>query len=532
MVRHAAAGVLWTSASNPRERPPRPPVPRRGRRRCPRRRRRRAVRRGRARAGGRPEGGRGARPRHGAALRHLHRLRRAGHPAHPGRAARPAAALAGALARRGHRARGGARGRACAACSCGCRRWPPAAPACASRPPSVYAAMLNAGITPVVHEYGSLGCSGDLAPLAACALAAMGEGMVRDARRRAVPAAEALAAAGITPVVLAEKEGLALINGTDGMLGMLVLAAHDLRAACVRTADVAAAMSVEALLGTDAVFAADLQALRPHPGQAAQRGQPARPPARARRSWPATATRSAPACRTPTRCAARRRCTAPSATPSRTPRRWPRRELAAAIDNPVVLPDGRVESNGNFHGAPLGYVLDFLAIAVADLASISERRTDRFLDVARSARAAAVPRRRPGRRLRAHDRPVHPGRDRHRAQAARRTGARRLDPVLGDAGGPRVDGLGGRAQAAAGRRRAEPRARHRGAHRRAGARPAGAADARPRDRGGRRRRCAAERHGPRPGPPPRPGDRRGPHVRHHRRGRWPPPSPSPEPFAS
>src|SRR5204863_205603 len=113
----------------------------------------------------------------------------------------------------------------------------------------VYAAMLSAGITPVVPEYGSLGCSGDLAPLSACALAATGEGMVRDASGELVPAADALAAAGITPVVLA---------------------------------------------------------------------------------------------------------------------------------------DGRVESNGNFHGAPLGYVLDFLAIAVADLASISERRTDRFLDVARS----------------------------------------------------------------------------------------------------------------------------------------------------
>ncbi|WP_343945004.1 aromatic amino acid lyase, partial [Pseudonocardia zijingensis] len=130
-----------------------------------------------------------------------------------------------------------------------------------------YAAMLNAGITPVVREYGSLGCSGDLAPLAHCALAAMGEGEVRDASGELVAAGEALAAAGIEPLVLAEKEGLALINGTDGMLGMLVLACHDLRA-ILRTADVAAAMSVEALLGTDAVFAADLQALRPHPGQA------------------------------------------------------------------------------------------------------------------------------------------------------------------------------------------------------------------------------------------------------------------------
>ena len=83
----------------------------------------------------------------------------------------------------------------------------------------------------MVPEYGSLGCSGDLAPLAACALAATGEGMVRDADGVLCPAADALAAAGITPVALAEKEGLALINGTDGMLGMLVLAAHDLRAA-------------------------------------------------------------------------------------------------------------------------------------------------------------------------------------------------------------------------------------------------------------------------------------------------------------
>ncbi|WP_343945009.1 aromatic amino acid lyase, partial [Pseudonocardia zijingensis] len=131
----------------------------------------------------------------------------------------------------------------------------------------VYAAMLTAGITPVVREYGSLGCSGDLAPLAHCALAAMGEGEVRDASGTLRPAAEALAAAGIEPVALVEKEGLALINGTDGMLGMLVLACHDLRA-ILRTADVAAAMSVEALMGTDAVFAADLQALRPHPGQA------------------------------------------------------------------------------------------------------------------------------------------------------------------------------------------------------------------------------------------------------------------------
>src|SRR3954462_4684309 len=94
---------------------------------------------------------------------------------------------------------------------------------------AAYAALLDAGLTPVVREYGSLGCSGDLAPLAHVALALTGEGEVRDADEVLRPAAEALAAAGLPPVQLAEKEGLALINGTDGMLGMLVLALHDLR---------------------------------------------------------------------------------------------------------------------------------------------------------------------------------------------------------------------------------------------------------------------------------------------------------------
>ena len=232
------------------------------------------------------------------------------------------------------------------------------------------------------------------------------------------------------------------------MLGMLVLALHDLRR-LLRTADVAAAMSVEALLGTDAVFAADLQALRPHPGQAASRGQPARRCWPARRSWPATATRSAPGCRTPTRCAARRRCTAPPATPSTHAAPWPARELAAAIDNPVVLPDGRVESNGNFHGAPVGYVLDFLAIAVADVASMSERRTDRILDVARIHGLPPFLADDPGVDSGLHDRPVHrrPGSS---ASCKRLAVPASVDsiPSLGDAGGPRLDGLGGRPQAA------------------------------------------------------------------------------------
>ncbi|WP_314149680.1 histidine ammonia-lyase, partial [uncultured Leifsonia sp.] len=244
-----------------------------------------------------------------------------------------------------------------------------------------YAALLNAGITPVVREYGSLGCSGDLAPLAHCALAAMGEGQVRvDGELR--EAVDALADAGIEPVVLAEKEGLALINGTDGMLGMLSLALHDL-ATLLTTADIAAAMSVEALLGTDAVFADDLQRLRPQAGQAVSAGN--------LRSLlagsPLVASHKGPECTRvqdaySLRCAPQvhggARDTVAHAT------LVAERELASAVDNPVLTLDGRVESNGNFHGAPVAYVLDFLAIVVADVASMSERRTDRFLDPARN----------------------------------------------------------------------------------------------------------------------------------------------------
>ena len=153
-------------------------------------------------------------------------------------------------------------------------------------------------------------------------------------------------------------------------------------------------MSVEALLGTDRVFAADLQALRPQPGQAVSaanlRALLAGSPIVASHAGPDdTRVQDAYSLRCAPQVAGavpRHRSTTPAGSPATSWRR--------AIDNPVVLPDGRVESNGNFHGAPVAYVLDFLAIAAADLASISERRTDRMLDPARSPRAAAVPRRR------------------------------------------------------------------------------------------------------------------------------------------
>ncbi|MGW6535955.1 histidine ammonia-lyase [Streptomyces sp. NPDC055051] len=242
--------------------------------------------------------------------------------------------------------------------------------------------VLNAGITPVVHEYGSLGCSGDLAPLSHCALALMGEGDAEGPDGTVRPAGELLAAAGIEPVVLREKEGLALLNGTDGMLGMLVMALADLDT-LYKSADVTAALSLEALLGTEKVLEPELHAIRPHPGQAAsaanmlavlkgsgltghfQAGE-------APRVQDAYSIRCAP------QVAGAGRDTMAHAL------LVAERELAAAVDNPVVLANGEVRSNGNFHGAPVAYVLDFLAIAAADLGSIAERRTDRLLDKNRS----------------------------------------------------------------------------------------------------------------------------------------------------
>jgi histidine ammonia-lyase len=244
------------------------------------------------------------------------------------------------------------------------------------------AALLNAGITPIVHEFGSLGCSGDLAPLAHCALVLMGEGAAVDGDGLGRPVAELLAEAGIEPLELQEKEGLALINGTDGMLGMLVLAIADIEHLC-DVADVTAAMSVEGLLGTDQVYRPELHLpLRPHPGQAlsaqnmlaalAGSGLVASHKADDDRVQDAYSLRCAP------QVTGAVRDTVTHA------RLVAGRELQASIDNPVVLGDGTVSSNGNFHGAPVAYVLDFLAIVVADLGSMAERRTDRMLDRNRS----------------------------------------------------------------------------------------------------------------------------------------------------
>ena len=242
-------------------------------------------------------------------------------------------------------------------------------------------AVLNAGITPLVREHGSLGASGDLAPLAACALSILGEGEVLGPTGERMPSRAALEAAGIAPVTLIAKEGLALINGTDGMLGMLILAIHDLGALC-GIADVCAAMSTEALLGTDRAFAADLQALRPHQGQVSSAANLRRllagSPIVASHRYGDGRVQDAYSLRcTPQVHGAARDALAYAKSVAAV-------ELDSAIDNPMVMPDGRVESCGNFHGAPIGFACDFLAIAAAEFGAISERRTDRLLDTTRS----------------------------------------------------------------------------------------------------------------------------------------------------
>jgi histidine ammonia-lyase len=255
------------------------------------------------------------------------------------------------------------------------------------------AALLNNGITPAVREYGSLGCSGDLAPLAHVALVLMGEGEVIGEGGKVVDAGPVLAAHGITPVALEPKEGLALINGTDGMLGMLILALHDF-ARLLKLADLTAAMSVEALLGTDRVFRPELHAIRPHPGQVASAANLLRlledsGVMASHRGPDCNRVQDAYSLRCAPQVAGAARDTLAHAT------LVAERELASIIDNPVVLGEdaggvdagdvlGAVESNGNFHGAPVAFVLDFLAVAVAEVGSIAERRTDRMLDVARS----------------------------------------------------------------------------------------------------------------------------------------------------
>jgi histidine ammonia-lyase len=232
--------------------------------------------------------------------------------------------------------------------------------------------LLNARITPAVPSRGSVGASGDLAQLAHAALCLLGEGDVLEDGGGTAPAGEAFRRAGLAPLALEAKEGIALVNGTEGMLALGTLALHDART-LLTSADVAAAMTVEGALGTDRPYAEDVVRLRPHPGQAASAAN-----LRALLGGsPITASHrdTAHAVQDPysMRCAPQVHGAVRDAAGFAD--QILDRERAATVDNPVILPDGRVESTGNFHGEPLAYALDLLAIALTGLAGISERRT-------------------------------------------------------------------------------------------------------------------------------------------------------------
>jgi histidine ammonia-lyase len=238
--------------------------------------------------------------------------------------------------------------------------------------------MLNHDLIPAVPEQGSLGASGDLAPLACLALPLIGLGRIlTDGDPE--PAADALARAGLAPLELAAKEGLALVNGTQGMLAIGIVAlARAVR--LLRTADIVAAMTIEASLGTDAPFDERLHALRPHPGQATSAanlrhllaGSPIR---ESHRESPHLV-----------QDAYSLRCTPQVHGASRDTARHVAEVLAievnAVSDNPIVLLDDppEVRSGGNFHGMPVAVVLDALALSLVSVASISDRRLYRLLD--------------------------------------------------------------------------------------------------------------------------------------------------------
>lgn len=242
--------------------------------------------------------------------------------------------------------------------------------------------LLRRDALPVVPRYGSVGASGDLAPFAHLALPLIGEGDV-EFGGRVRPAADVLAELGTEPLVLGAKEGLSLLNGTEGMLAQGVLALADAEV-LVDTADAACAMTVEAGLGSARPFEDRIHALRPHAGQ---RRSAARIHGLLERSE--IVASHAEDMEHAVQDAYSLRCAPQVHGAVRDVLDFARRtfsiEAGSVVDNPIVFPDdGSVVSGGNFHGQPLAFALDFLAIAVAELGSISERRTDRLLDPSRS----------------------------------------------------------------------------------------------------------------------------------------------------
>jgi histidine ammonia-lyase len=237
-------------------------------------------------------------------------------------------------------------------------------------------AMLNAGVVPVVPEQGSVGASGDLAPLSHIALALMGEGEVLGDGRR-VPAAEAFRVAGLAGYRFAPKEGLAFINGTQAQTALLALLVHDAEVLW-RTATAAAAMSLEALRGTPTPLDPRIHEARPHPGQlaAAHLMRELLADSEIRESHRENDPRVQDAYSL--RCAPQ--VLGAVADAIRFARDTVTIELNASTDNPLVFPGGDVVSGGNFHGQPVAQALDVLALTLTTLQAIAERRVERLVN--------------------------------------------------------------------------------------------------------------------------------------------------------
>jgi len=254
--------------------------------------------------------------------------------------------------------------------------------------------LLNRDFLPVVPGQGSVGASGDLAPFAHLALPLIGEGVLV-VNGESHPAAAVLAEAGIEPLTLQAKEGLSLLNGTEGMLSYAVISLHRARR-LVAAADLACALSIGALMGSARPFRADVHALRPHPGQLKSAAtiaeliegstiEASHHDDFAHAVQDAYSLRCAPQVHGATRDALTYAANTFEV------------EIGSVVDNPIVLPEtGEVISAGNFHGQPLALALDMMAIAVTELGSISERRTDRLLDPAHSSGLPAFLSPRPG----------------------------------------------------------------------------------------------------------------------------------------
>ncbi|HEV7588234.1 MAG TPA: histidine ammonia-lyase [Longimicrobium sp.] len=242
--------------------------------------------------------------------------------------------------------------------------------------------LLNHGVHPVIPEQGSVGASGDLAPLSHLALVLIGEGQA-EIGGEVVDGAEALRRAGVEPLRLQAKEGLALNNGTQVMAGIGALALIGAERA-VETVEVAGAMSLEALRGTPDAFHPAIMRARPHPGQAASAerlrallaGSEIRESHRDRKDDPRVQDAYSLRCMPQVHGAAR--------AAFAYARQVLEVEANSATDNPLIFPDegegGLVVSGGNFHGQPVAQVLDVLALALADLASVSERRIERLVN--------------------------------------------------------------------------------------------------------------------------------------------------------